>query len=633
MVIYPICVIEQIGTLVQLHINSFGHGHDTLCWFKAHDKSRVFHVKLTSADIIISGFKDSSEYTFYTMNSKNLVPSTTHTAYFNCDSPRTHLNKLKEYVSSYDDPEYASELVSRISNVLEQQESNITNKNTVKVVLKQKEDDMAGSGTKDDTIEFYVTPVKNSIVTPIEVLQQEWAKVEDPLEYEYSAYAKTYQVLERYYALKHKSINKDHGIDFDVEGLFSPVFKPGYQITSLNVYVKNNEKWCKDRTIYVDQDEISIGYNFEKVYKIRAYVKSEMAYEFIHYQPDEDMYSYLWSLLSQEYDTDNETMDADITFDHEDINMTKEEIKWYKEASKLGATDWIVARPQFSNTSNYIIYFFIPNYELLCAFGKKFYLAAQETDLAFGENFQCLAEIENEYVGIDYASCYLGGNIYLYVVDESLKPVSRVTRFSFDEDLEDYHGKVYQLETKNYNKRLEDVMNVRFPKAVPEMNAYGGVLVSSLNENTESLWRIMLSHMNIDQKEWLSKPKIFFGIMEEYLGNFTLDRSFFLNKVTFYHATGIFTFPQIKGRNYVLVVCSFNRGDSNIEESYFPSFNTSIEIRTTGHDYTIMYAIDKDAYYRSGFIIACREDDYITIYNKDVNVLNDNRLYFNGRIG
>ena len=637
MIIYPICVIEQIGTLAQLHVNSFGHGHDTLYWYKAHDQSRVFHVKLTGADIIISGFKEPSRYTFYTMNSKNLVPSLMHTAYFNCDTPREHLNKLKDYVTSYDDPEYAGELVSRISDILEQQENRVAgviekDKNAAKILERQGDEASNGSAIEDFD-QFWVMPADSSITTPIEVLQQEWTKVENPLEYEYSAFAKLYQVFERYYALKRKSINKDHGIDMGIKGLFSPVFKPGYQITHLNVYVKDNEKWRKERTVRVDSDEISIGYNFEKVYKVRAYAKSEMAYEFIHYQPNEDMYSYLWNLLSEEYDTDDEVLNADITLDHEDIDMTPTEIQWYNEAAKLGAKDWIVARPQPSNISNYVLYFYIPNYELLCAFGKKFYLAAQETDIAFGEDFQCLTEIEDRYVGVNYSSSYLDGSVYFYIVDEDIRPVSKVTRFSFEDDLEDYNEKVRMLETKNYNKRLEDIMGVRFPKAIPEMSAYGGILASSSDGCTENLWRNMLTHINMDQKDWLSKPKVFFGIMEEHLGNFTLDKGFFLNKVTFYHATSIFTFPKIKGKNYILVVCSFNRGDSNIEESYFPSFNTSIEIRVSRHDYTILYAIDKDTYYRSGFIIACREKDYVSIYNKDINVFNDNRLYFNGRVG
>ena len=141
----------------------------------------------------------------------------------------------------------------------------------------------------------------------------------------------------------------------------------------------------------------------------------------------------------------------------------------------------------------------------------------------------------------------------------------------------------------------------------------------------------MIARMNMTQGDWISRPQVFFGIMEEYLGNFTLDRNFFLDDVTFYHATSIFTFPRIKDKDYVLAVCSFNKYNNNVEENYYPSFNTSIEIQTTEYDYTIMYAIDKSNYRRSGFIIACRENNYVTIYNKDLSVFNDNRLYIKGR--
>lgn len=611
MIIYPVCITKQIGSLAQLHINSFGHGHDTLYWFKAHDRSRMFHVQLSSADVIISGFKESSEYTFFTMNSKAEVPSSEHTAYFNCDSPLSHMNKLKDYVSVYDDQDYANALVSKIAGILEQQENHIANERSV-AIDKQ----------------FTVTPADKDIITPIEILQDEWDAVEEPQDYEYSIFAKLYQVLERYYTLKCEAINKDHNIAFHVDGLFSPVLKPGYQITRFDVYAKKNGIWNKERIIRVDRDTVNVGYNFATVYKICAYADSEMAYEFIHYQPDEDMYSYLWNMAPQK---DDETISADIALDHDNIDMTPTEIQWYTEAKKVGAADWIAIRPQYSNITNYILYFYIPSYSLLRAFGKKFYLAAQETDLMFGVDYQCLAEITGEYVGIDYANCYLSGDVYFYIVDENLTPVSKVTRFSFDDDLSSYQEKVRQLEVKSYRQRLEDIMQVRFPKAVSEVSAYCGILSTSSSGYTESLWRDMLARMNMSQGNWLSRPKVFFGIMEEYLGNFTLDRNFFLDDVTFYHATSIFTFPRIKDKNYVLAVCCFNKYSGNIEENYYPSFNTSIEIQTTEFDYTIMYAIDKDSYRRSGFIIACREDNYVTIYNKDVNIFNDNRLYIKGR--
>ena len=611
MIIYPVCITEQICSLAQLHINSYHYGHDILCWYKAHDKSRTHSAKLTGTDVIISGFNESADYTFYTMSSVNRVPSSSHTAYFNCDSPYTHLNKLKDYVTTYDDPEYANDIMSKISGVLEQQEAHILTDESVEVDK-----------------QFHVTPINKSIVTPIEILQQEWAQVVDPQEYEYSAYAKIYQIFERYYTLKCKSINKDHNIAFDIEGLFSPILKPGYQITRFDVYAKDNEVWRKKKTIYVDSDEINVGYDFSTVYKICAYAGSEMAYEFIHYQPDEAMYSYLWGLSPQRLD---DVISADITLDHENIDMTTTDIQWYNEAASLGASDWIAIRPQFSNVSEYVLYFYIPSYQLLTAMGKKFYLAAKETDLAFGGDFQCLSEITGEYVGIHYADCYLGGDVYFYIVDEDLEPVSKVTRFSFDSELDDYNEKVRQLEVKQYRQRLESIMQVRAPKAVSEISAYCGILASSASGYTENLWRDMLSRMNMGQGAWLSRPKIFFGIMEEYLSNFTLDRNFFLGDVTFYHATSIFTFPRIKDKNYVLAVCSFNEHNGNIEENYYPSFNSSIEIQTTGFDYTIMYAIDKDSYRRSGFIIACQEDEYVNIYNKDVNVLNDNRVYIQGR--
>ena len=116
-----------------------------------------------------------------------------------------------------------------------------------------------------------------------------------------------------------------------------------------------------------------------------------------------------------------------------------------------------------------------------------------------------------------------------------------------------------------------------------------------------------------------------------YIPESIIPSVIFLDDVTFYHATSIFTFPRIKDKDYVLAVCSFNKYNNNVEENYYPSFNTSIEIQTTEYDYTIMYAIDKNNYRRSGFIIACRESNYITIYNKDLNVFNDNRLYIKGR--
>ena len=611
MIIYPICITKQIGSLAQLHINSYGYGHDTLYWYKAHDKSRMFHVKLSGADVIISGFKESAEYTFFTMSSKNKVSSATHTSYFNCDPPRSHLKKLKEYTANYDDPDYVDELISRIADVLENQESTITNNDSIEI---------------DKT--FYVTPAVHDIVTPIELLKQEWSKTKDPQEYEYSAYAKIYQIFERYCMLKCKAINKDHGIDFDIEGLFSPVLRPGYQITRFDVYIKEGSEWRKTNIINVNTDTVNVGYDFATLYRIRAYAKSELAYEFIHYQPDESLYSYLWNMSPQHYD---ETIIADITLDHEDIDMSATEIQWYNDETRLGAADWIAVRPQFSHVSDYTLYFYIPNFSLLHAFGKKFYLAAQETDLAYGMDYQCLKEITGDYVGINYANYYLGGDIFFYVVDDNIKPVSKVTRFSFDSDLEDYQEKVHQLEVKTYCKRLENIMQVRFPKAIPEIDAYCSVLSTTPNGYTEILWRDMLSRMNMSQGDSISRPKVFFGILEEHLSNFTLDRDFFLDDVSFYHATSVFTFPRIKDRNYVLAVCSFDKYSGSIEEYYYPSFNSSIEIQVSTHDYTIMYAIDKDTYRRSGFIIACREKGYTTVYNKDIDVIHDNRLYIEGR--
>lgn len=611
MIIYPICITKQIGSLVQIHVNSYKYGHDVLCWFKSHDKSRLFHVKLSSADVILFGFTESSQYTFFTANSENKIPSSAHTAYFDCDDPTTHLNKLKNYVSTYDDPEYVESLVSRIAEQLSSQEKDITGREDA---VKAKH--------------FGAIPAKKDLVMPIELLQQEWAKVKDPQDYEYSAYAKLYQSFERYYMLKSKSVNKDSGISFGITGLFSPMLETGYQITRVDIYAKHGEVWQKDRVIHISKDKTRIGYDFSTLYKICAYTNSDMAYEFMHYQPDESFYSYLWSTSSQ---NDEDVMSADISLDHTDIDMTTTEIQWYNEASRIDAGDWIAARPQFSNVLDFILYFYIPSYKLLTSFGKKFYLAAKETDLAFGTDYQVLSEITSEYVGVNYANCCLGGDVYFYIVDEALTPVSKTTRFSFDEDLESYKKKVHTLEVKNYRQRLEDVMQVRYPDVVTEISAYCGILATSYEDYTEYLWRYVLLRMNMNQGDNISRPRIFFGIMEEYLGNFTLDRNFFLDDIVFYHSTSVFTFPRIKDRNYVLVVCSLNKYSSNLEENYYPSFNTSIEIQTTEYDYTIMYAIDKDTYKRSGFIIACREDNGVVVYNNDIGVFNDNRVYVEGK--
>ena len=567
----PICFKKQQNNKIWIHANSFVGGHTLISWNKASDPSRVQMKPMTKEDLVIDGFDESDDYAFRTSNSKEV--SDDITVHFNALTSDELIDQIISYIPSFEDEEYADDEIGKLREKM-------------------------SAGTDE---------------SPLSILVRQYRETESLQEHEIKTYRILLRAFERYACLQDIFANKDALGNTSIS--FTPLLKiiPGTGVTTLKIYriEKDGSARLHRTENIVAKDEATVILTPDTLSLISVYADDELVMQFEHYQPDERMLAIEWRLEKDALDDELEAMQQDLKYEHSGVEMTPEEVSWAAAERQKAPLDYISSRPSPSYVKNFINYFYIDTYPLLVALQKKFYLAAKEADLLFSVDYDRTSLItDSGYVGINLASNYLGGNILFYLTDDSHRPLSRFMRMSDENDMSDYNAKVRLVEIEAYRKRIASVMKVKAPSVAEDINQIIEEAKTDPTITPETVWMHLIKEIARRQSQFPDAFKLYYAIAEEMNSNFTVDKKFFKEYVTYDHSTEMFTFSTTldPAHSYALCVHSFDRYDDEFYSEYFPSFNTSVDYLANSRDYYIMYAINATNYRRSGFLLACTID-------------------------
>jgi hypothetical protein len=573
--------------------------------------------------MIIGGFNESGNYSFY--SAKGADKSLTMTLFFLSISSEKYVSQLKSYVSSFIDDGYAESVFSTIQKEMEKGYESLK---------KEKEDAISAVKRKVDEKSIHEDDAKAAIKnyelqylhdmrvspTPLEIACDMYSKIKDLQAFEISTYSQIFQVFERYAYLQAISMNMDNRCDISITSDAAPLLTVGAMVTKIVLEKVTSRGVIPYKTIEVPcSGRYILRFGVDRSYRILLYSDNEMVCTMNHYQMDEACLSYLWTEEKTLSDEIEQAMSDDMMYDNTGIEMTHEEKEYAIAEKKKGAFDCICCRPRLDHIHWNKMYFYIDEYEMLNALGKKFYLAGKESDLLFTANNERNSEITNEYASIDCKENYLDGNILFYVIDGSHRIVSKVTRYSYDEDLSEYNYKLRNVEIDAYNQRIQNILKVQAPYA---KNTVEKLLDNARGDETisvDGLWKYLISSISGDNSFTEDKIKVYHALLEDLSVNSTCDADFFDSGVLYSHATDIYAFPG-KKKPYALAVYAFNDSDSTIHSWFYPSFNASIDIQARQYDCYIMFAIDSETYKRSGFILAKTNKKDHRIYNYNIGI-------------
>ena len=134
---------------------------------------------------------------------------------------------------------------------------------------------------------------------------------------------------------------------------------------------------------------------------------------FFHYQPDEIRAANLWDKARLDADKLEQIMLDDTEIATLKTKLTESEKKNWKLERAKNPYDFIVSRPAVTaNDSQTFIAVNIPDYDLLAATEKAFYVSVREEDLLFRDDFDYLVPVTGPEVYIDRGARNIDGNVF-----------------------------------------------------------------------------------------------------------------------------------------------------------------------------------------------------------------------------
>lgn len=571
--LYPICMMRQWNQSLQMHVNSFNAGHTILHW-KKNGSDIENELELTSSMVTLNSFESEATYWFWTVGDDG-----------------TESRRMRVHILA----ESPSKIIERILSY-----SNVEQKERWAIIIINR--------LKRDFSEHPETPI-------IDYLRSYMDETDDLQDYERIFYYELMYIAERYHNMLNIAMNSSLEVypTITYSGKFKLKTKEDVGRIRLYSVTSSGElnylpSIIKEATDFTDTLAISLKEGtLNRIIPMSADDEDNWLNYFIHYQYDEDRTSELWQDDVDALDKLDQIMTDDAELAMSDIDMSSEDKENWKLEQAKEPYDFIVPRPTIisANPDSAFCTIGIPNWGLLKASGKQFYLSNRESDLLLRDDFDNLTPIVNSEVIVDRAGKYVDGNQFFYIQAENGNIISRLTRQDFlASEPEEYREKARLVQFNIYEKRLRSTVRYYLPSAENYIVDLLAKFRTDDSADIDEIYLYLLAEIPRTYEDRDNADKLMFVILEDWNSNFNVKTDFFAEYPKYYYATDTFVFPPSKN-DYLLCVGSidFNTDKAIPTMSYYASSKyQSIQLQTRSLKYYFMYAIDLTNFKRSGFL-------------------------------
>jgi hypothetical protein len=356
------------------------------------------------------------------------------------------------------------------------------------------------------------------------------------------------------------------------------------------------------KTIYTEGHYyIDLSINKAGYYYIYVYENNNLINKLTFIQFNDNIKAKIWknkinnneyiSLLNEQYN---------ITY-FEDIILTEQEKQYFIEEMSKNPTYPLVIRPEINDIGNNNIMISIEDYDLLKTIGHTFYIGIKEQDTLFIDYLDNYVDINNKTITFNCNKYFLNGEMLFFIEDYNGNIISELTRFSFDNDYNNYYNKVLKIKSNMYFKRLlsfvqnKNIIYKNFINSSIEL-----ILSNATNHNY--LWKSLIEFILLHGTPEINKNEMIEMVLEDFINNSIYDNSFYNEPIVYYRSTDTLVFPPSKKNNsgYTLVISTLKKSSNSIETKYMSSCNASIDYSIKPKGQYIFYAIDNDTYKFSG---------------------------------
>lgn len=572
----PICFLKQTLNKIYLHVNSYKYGHTTLVYYKKDVPAKTYELPITSSKLIINNLAEEGYYRFYTIDD---------------NKKENKSNEVEIYFLQ-------ETLDTSILRILDSAPKDLPSTDTIDFIKERLHKDLLNDDSQNISALIY------SYLSATEDIQPE----EEETYYKELSTAQRYENSQN--ILWNKSISENFTIDYSGTGSISC---EGL-ISSVVIY--------KDGTFYKKLyteglDEIDLALNKQGAYSLYLYEEDDLINKLSFIQYNDDIKTIGWQ--EQMDQTNMEDLFNEFKFDniaYTDIDFTDEEKLYLSEEIKKNPTNYIVARPQIEDVGDNQIEITIPEYKLLKALGRTFYIGAKEQDLLFADYFDNYDVINNEKIIFNCNEHFLNGQMIFFVEDQSKNIVSNLTRYDFDNSFEDYYQKVRQAQISIYTKRLLPLIENKLPEYKSTVTQYLDIISRDTEYfSYENTWQTLIEMM-LKYGNQINKNKLIPLILQDYNNSFARLDNFYSEPIIYYRSTDTLVYPAREDR-YAVVVLSVDRGSSELQAEYYSPTKSALDFQVREKSYYIIYAIDSKTYKRSGitFISNVRNEETMVNYN------------------
>lgn len=553
-----ICFLEQNTNSLSLYINSYMQGHSILR-YRVKDNDKYTFIPIESPLVTISNLDQENYYLFSTAKDLDSFNEDEYQIYFLFENINDTVDKILNnisFIKSYDILEdIRTFLYKELSIDPKQQISYLIYKYFIEI--------------KD------IQP--NEIDTIYNILM----------------------VVQKYDNNKNIFWNKNISENFSIDYHGSGALNTNGLISKIVIkdYFGNFIK-----TIYTEGHYyIDLSINKAGYYYIYVYENNNLINKLTFIQFNDNIKAKIWknkinnneyiSLLNEQYN---------ITY-FEDIILTEQEKQYFIEEMSKNPTYPLVIRPEINDIGNNNIMISIEDYGLLKTIGHTFYIGIKEQDTLFIDYLDNYVDINNKTITFNCNKYFLNGEMLFFIEDYNGNIISELTRFSFDNDYNNYYNKVLKIKSNMYFKRLLSFVQNKNIIYKNFINSSIGLILSNAT-NHNYLWKSLIEFILLHGTPEINKNELIEMVLEDFINNSIYDNSFYNEPIVYYRSTDTLVFPPSKKNNsgYTLVISTLKKSSNSIETKYMSSCNASIDYSIKAKGQYIFYAIDNDTYKFSG---------------------------------
>lgn len=570
-----ICFIRQYDSRIDLYVNVFKYGYDLLIWYPEDRETESNFIKLDKARITITAPKENGILKFYLINQEEKKATKEISLYMDYLNTDEEISAALKYSPNLLTGEsWQQKLINRIKLLYETDKSktlieciNKIKKETTDI-LKKQEDFLFKFSI---AVEYYLN-TKNIVMNKYN---------EENTKLIYGAELKYISSLTPIKLLKYENVNNRYKI--------------------VDKYISDG----------IFDTEITPSFGSERYYALIAKHNDETINWFYHYQFNDYYQAILWNNSQEKNDLDIDYISNHILTEISSIDLDEEDIRRLSLELTHKPYNYYLSKPIIEGENDYgAVMVTIPDYDLIKATGRKYYISSKEEDL-LNESFSGRREEITDYkIKLDIRKHFLGGDTLFYIENENGIQISPLSRHEFGNVIDDYIEKVRIYEFDAYEKRL--IESIR--EYAPFSENFIKDEVSRLKNDSDSNPNMAyLEIMNATYSFYKDKNQIdfiYFAIMDDWTKHFTLDSDFFKAPIRYYYNEDKITVPDIftANRNFIVVLHYIELEDLSFQTEYALCSGTALEISTQSIELLILYAIDIKTGVRSGFLLFDNED-------------------------